>query len=101
MQLITFKCMNITILALGTNITLDGLKVGDFVQAIDVPSAQLSTAGRYILANYTNTGDSALSSNGSATLIHRTNYGQETAVSTTDGGQTWTTINISANGVSF
>ena len=86
------KCRYVTVNTLGTNVYFDGLEVGDFVQAVEVPAAQVGTSGRYRLENYSNTGETAISANGSATLIHKTGYGTETAVSTTDGGTTWTAV---------
>ena len=83
------RCVYVTVNSLGAGSYFDGLEAGDFVQGLEVPAAQISQSGRYRLENYTNTGSAAISSGGSATLIHKTGYGQETAVSTTDGGATW------------
>ena len=60
------------------------LHCGDHVQSVQADTAQYGSIARTVrtLENYDGT-------SGHATLITKTGYGQETAISTTDGGATW------------
>ena len=80
------ECDQVTIEGLDTG--LHGVIVGSAVHSISVPTAQLSTSGIYELVTYSQPN----SSYKEATLIHKTGYNTETAVSTTDGGVTWTAV---------
>ena len=61
------------------------IKVVDSIRQVVIPAEQLDRDGAEIRCY--NPG-----SNENATIIKREGYGQETAVSTTDGGQTWTAV---------
>lgn len=54
---------------------------------VTIPDTPLTREEQYLNAIYNKVGGGG--GGGSATLIHKTGYGQETAVSTTDGGATW------------
>lgn len=72
------------------------LRCGDKVANISIGQSQYGNNSLVvkILESYDKT-------SAYATLITKTGYGQETVITTTDGGQTWTTVNMNANGVSF
>ena len=78
------ECNDNTIDEIGNNEVLHDLHVDGYTNNISVPSAQLSATGKYELHSYGTAQE--------AVLVHKTGYNTETAVSTTDGGTTWTSV---------